>query len=110
MSGLAERHCTPVASGTPPLNRAEAEDLLDQLSGWSLARQGKGITKTYAFKDFVSAMGFANTITAIAEAQQHHPELLVSWGKVTVSLATDDIGGLSENDFIVAAKIDALNP
>ena len=82
--------------------------MLDKLSGWSLARQGKGIFKEYAFKDFADALAFVNKIGEVAEAEGHHPDITLSWGKVGVALTTHAIQGLSVNDFIVAAKVDAL--
>ena len=108
MTNLVSKKCVPCEEGTTPLNRAEAEDFLEELPGWTLTRQGKGIAKEYRFKNFAEALAFANKIGAVAEAEGHHPDLAVSWGKVGVSLSTHSIGGLSENDFILAAKIDAL--
>lgn len=91
-----------------PLEKPAAEQLLGELNGWSLSSDGKNISKEFKFKNFVQAIGFANTITPIAEAEGHHPNLFVSWGKVKVELSTHAIGGLSENDFILAAKIDSI--
>jgi len=108
MTDLTQQKCLPCEGGFPPLNRAEAEDLLDKLTGWSLARQGKGITKEYAFKDFKEALVFVNRVGEVAEAEGHHPDVSLSWGKVGISLTTHAIQGLSVNDFIVAAKVDAL--
>ncbi len=108
MTDLAEQKCVPCEGGFPPLNRGEAEDMLDKLSGWSLARQGKGIYKEYAFKDFKEALAFVNKVGEVAEGEGHHPDVSLSWGKVGVSLTTHAMQGLSVNDFIVAAKIDAL--
>lgn len=92
----------------PPLNKAETAVLLKQVNGWVPTEEGKCIIKTFTFPDFASAMRFANSIAAIAEAEAHHPDLAVSWGRVTVELSTHAIKGLSENDFILAAKIDTL--
>ena len=86
----------------------EATALLTHLSGWALARDFKNISKQFKFRDFVGAMEFANKITPIAESEGHHPDLYIGWGKVRVELTTHAIGGLSENDFILAAKIDTL--
>ena len=108
MKDLASKKCVPCEGGTMPLNRGKAEDFLEELPGWTLTRQGKGIAKEYRFKNFAEALAFANKIGAVAEAEGHHPDLTVSWGKVGVSLSTHLIGGLSQNDFILAAKIDAL--
>ena len=86
----------------------EAEAMLTHVNEWSLASDVKRISKQFKFKNFLDAMSFANKITPIVEAEGHHPDLLVGWGKVGVELSTHSIGGLSENDFILAAKIDAI--
>jgi 4a-hydroxytetrahydrobiopterin dehydratase len=104
---LAERHCVPCEGGTPALTAAEVQPLLAELDGWEV-RDGKQLTKTYRFPDFVKAVDFVNAITPVAEAEGHHPDLTVTWGQVGVTLWTHAIGGLSENDFILAAKIDRL--
>lgn len=91
-----------------PLFRQKAEELLREVPEWNLSGDAKKISRTFKFKDFRSAMEFANKIADIAEAEGHHPDLFVSWGKVGIELWTHKIGGLSENDFIIAAKIDAL--
>ena len=102
---LANKRCTPCERGTPPLTRQQAEELLKDVAGWSLSSDGKSVTKMFAFKNYVQAMDFANKITPIAEAEGHHPDLSIQWGKVRVELTTHSIEGLSENDFILAAKI-----
>ena len=104
---LAERHCVPCEGGTPPLTGSKIEPLLAELEGWEV-QEGKRLTKTYRFPDFVKAVDFVNAITPVAEAEGHHPDLTVGWGEVGVTLWTHAIGGLSENDFILAAKIDRL--
>jgi len=86
----------------------EIQKLLPQVPDWSVDREGKHLSKQYAFKDFAEAMAFANKIADIAEAEDHHPDLTVAWGKVGVDLSTHSVGGLSENDFIVAAKIEEM--
>lgn len=91
-----------------PLPREDAEKLLRELDGWNISADGTAISKVYKRKNFVDAMDFANAITPIAEAEGHHPDLAVSWGSVGITLTTHAIGGLSENDFIMAAKIDEL--
>ena len=91
-----------------PLFRTKAEEYLKDTPGWSLSGDAKKITKTFTFKNFKEALGFANKVGDIAEAEGHHPDMLVGWGKVHIELTTHAIGGLSENDFILAAKIDAL--
>ncbi len=90
-----------------PLMRKDAEKMLAQVDGWTLSADGRKILKEYRFKNFVDAMRFASTIIMpIAEREQHHPDLSIGWGRVGVSLSTHAINGLSENDFILAAKID----
>lgn len=91
-----------------PLNRAEAEVLLRQVDGWALSEDAKRLSKRFAFKDFAQALAFANAIGDIAEREGHHPDLSIGWGKVGVELTTHAIGGLSENDFTLAAKIDRI--
>jgi 4a-hydroxytetrahydrobiopterin dehydratase len=88
--------------------RDESATLLAQTPGWRIAADGLSLSREFTFKNFVEAMNFANKITPIAESEGHHPDLAVSWGKVTVTLMTHAIGGLSENDFILAAKIDSI--
>ncbi len=105
---LAEQHCVPCEGRTVPLFRTEAEEHLKEIPSWTLSDDGKTISKTVKFKDFVEAMHFANNIAQVAEMEGHHPDLLIKWGSVTISLSTHAIGGLSENDFILAAKIDQL--
>ncbi|OGG57437.1 hypothetical protein A2853_03680 [Candidatus Kaiserbacteria bacterium RIFCSPHIGHO2_01_FULL_55_17] len=105
---LAEKRCVPCEGGALPLLREEAEELLLELKGWKLSGDTKNISKELKFKNYQEAMDFANKITPIAESEGHHPDLSVGWGRVGVTLSTHAIGGLSENDFIVAAKIDGI--
>ncbi len=105
---LAQKRCVPCEGGVAPLARHAIEPLLKELNGWSLSSDSRNISKEFVFKNFVQAMEFANKITSIAEAEGHHPTLFVSWGKVKVELSTHAIKGLSENDFILAAKIDQI--
>lgn len=104
---LEQRHCRPCEGGTPPLTADQANTYLAQLRGWEI-REQKMLVKSYRFPNFVTAVDFVNAITPLAEGEGHHPDLLVAWGKVGVELWTHAIGGLSDNDFIMAAKIDAL--
>jgi 4a-hydroxytetrahydrobiopterin dehydratase len=108
---LHERHCVACKPGSPHLTRAEIEPLLEQVQGWT-AEESDGhlrLSKVYKFKGFMPAVDLVNRIAPIAEAEQHHPDLLVSWGSVTVQLWTHAAGGLTENDFILAAKLDRLS-
>jgi len=107
---LAERHCVACEPGTSPLPEAEVETLLGHLGGWTVEDAGghRQLTKTYRFKGFIPAVDFVNRIAPIAEAEGHHPDLFVSYGVVTVKLWTHAAGGLTENDFILAARIDKV--
>ena len=105
---LARRTCKPCEGGTEPLPLSAAQQLLADLRGWELA-DGKLIRKTVKCKDFVDAVSLIQKIAPIAEAEDHHPDLhLTGYRKLTIELSTHAIGGLSENDFILAAKIDQL--
>ena len=106
---LAERHCVKCGPGTPPLDQAATGRLLDELdNGWSLAVQDghQLLAKRFTFKGFMPAVDFVNRIAAVAEVEGHHPDLLVGWGYVTVQLWTHAAGGLTDNDFILAARLD----
>lgn len=108
---LSERHCVPCEGGTPALTSSEYEPLLGQLTGWSVetpAEEPPRLTKSFEFKNFVDAVAFVNEITSIAEAEGHHPDLYVRWGEVRVYLWTHAANGLTDNDFILAAKIDRV--
>jgi 4a-hydroxytetrahydrobiopterin dehydratase len=105
---LAQKRCVPCEGGVFPLARQESEPLLKQVKDWKLADDALSIAKEFKLKNFAEALAFTNKIGAVAEEEGHHPDLTVSWGKVGVSLSTHAIGGLSENDFILAAKIDTL--
>jgi 4a-hydroxytetrahydrobiopterin dehydratase len=105
---LAERHCVACKPGTPPLPGPDVEALLGRLTGWTVEEAGghQQLSKTYKFKGFIPAVDFVNRIAPIAESEGHHPDLLVGYGSVTVKLWTHAAGGLTENDFILAARID----
>ena len=105
---LAGRKCTPCEGGTTPLPPSAAEALLRDVKGWELI-DGKAIRKTVKCKDFLDAVSLIQRIAPLAEAEDHHPDLhLTGYRKLTIELSTHAIGGLSENDFILAAKIDQL--
>ncbi len=93
--------------GIKPFDRAGAEDYLKEVPGWILDADAKRISKEYKFKDFIGAMNFVQNVAEIAEMEGHHPDIHIHYNKVLLELWTHAIGGLSENDFIVAAKIDA---
>ncbi len=105
---LVQKHCVPCEGGALPLMRDESARLLAQTPGWQIAPDGLSLTREFTFRNFVEAMDFAATITPVAETEGHHPDLAIAWGKVVVTLTTHAIGGLSENDFILAAKINEL--
>ena len=107
MSKLAQKKCVPWRGGVPPLGAEEVQPLLEQLNQWE-AVENHHLKRTFTFEDFVSALGFVNRIGEIAEAEGHHPDLYLAWGRVGVEIWTHKINGLSESDFILAAKIDAL--
>ncbi|HVX96814.1 MAG TPA: 4a-hydroxytetrahydrobiopterin dehydratase [Polyangia bacterium] len=117
MTKLTEKRCVPCEGGTPPLDDAATSLLLGEVDGWRRAdapsseRAGKNeprISKQFRFEDFLGAMAFLNKMAAIAEAEGHHPDFCVHYNRVDVTLWTHSVGGLSENDFIVAAKVDAM--
>jgi len=105
---LVKKKCAPCESGTSPLTRQEAQALMGQLTSWTLSGDARWLSKEFKCKDFAEAMVFANKVAALAEEEGHHPDLGVAWGRVTIELSTHAIGGLSENDFILAAKIDGI--
>lgn len=105
---LARRQCVPCKGGVPPLAPERVASLRRQVSEeWALIG-GHHLEREFRLKDFRQALALANRIGEIAEGQRHHPDLLVSWGKLRVTLFTHAINGLHENDFILAARIDAL--
>jgi 4a-hydroxytetrahydrobiopterin dehydratase len=103
---LAEQTCMPIKAGDPPLTLQEVEDLMSLLPNWSL--KGKTISRELRFKDFRQAMDFVNKAAEVANDQDHHPDILVSYNTVLLTFTTHKIKGLSMNDFIAAAKIDLL--
>jgi 4a-hydroxytetrahydrobiopterin dehydratase len=107
---LHERHCVACKPGSPHLTGAEVERLLGQVQGWTV-EEAEGhlrLTKVFKFKGFMPGVELINRIAPIAEAEKHHPDVLLSYGSVTVWLWTHAAGGLTENDFILAAKLDQL--
>jgi 4a-hydroxytetrahydrobiopterin dehydratase len=106
VSELAKGHCKPCEGGTPPLTDAEARTRLAQLTGWEIVN-GE-ISKTYPFRNYYETMAFVNAVAWISHREDHHPDMAVGYNKCTVRYVTHAIGGLSENDFICAAKLDAL--
>ena len=107
---LGEMKCEPCRGGMPPLTDAEINQYYTQLQSWSVVEKDgiKRLEKSFKFKDFAEALAFTNSVGDIAEKQGHHPDILTEWGKVTISWWTHKINGLHRNDFIMAAKTDAL--
>ena len=106
MSDLTQKRCVPCEGGVPTLGKAQVEKLLAQVSGWSLS--GERITKECKFKNFVEAMKFVSRVADIAEQEGHHPDIHIHYNVVRFDIWTHAIDGLSENDFILAAKINEL--
>ncbi len=105
MNDLANQKCIPCEGGVAPLTKTDAEETMKHVPGWTLDAEGKHIAREFVFKDFGEAMTFVNKIADIAEKEGHHPDISIHWNKVNLNLWTHAIGGLSTNDFIVAAKI-----
>ena len=106
MSELANQECVPCKGGVPPLRDDEAQALLAQLAeGWSVV-QGHHLEKLYTFPDFQAALDFTNRVGALAQDQGHHPDVYLAWGKVRLTIWTHKIDGLTQSDFIFAAKAD----
>src|SRR3989338_11500573 len=105
---LSDKKCVACEGDTPPLTKAEAEKYLTQVSDkWHL--EDKSIWAEFKFKDFKENMAFVNKIAEIAESEGHHPDLKIYYNKLHIDLSTHAVNGLSENDFILAAKIDKIN-
>jgi 4a-hydroxytetrahydrobiopterin dehydratase len=109
MAGLAEKQCVPCRGGVPPLTAEQIKPLLAQVKGWEVV-DNHHIKKQFKFPDFKTALEFVNRVGARAEEQNHHPDIYLAWGKVEITVWTHKINGLTESDFIFAAKVDALGP
>ena len=105
---LTDKNCKPCEGGVPPLTQDDANNLLKQLDGWTL--KGNIIDKTFEFKNYYQTMAFVNAVVWVAHTEDHHPDLEVSYRFCRVRYTTHAVGGLSENDFICAAKVSALVP
>ncbi len=106
---LTSRRCAPCEGGIPPLGTEQVRDYLRQLPGWTLADNGTRIRRSWRVKDFATALDFFNRVGKVAEDEDHHPDLhLANYRDVTIELSTHAIGGVSENDIILAAKINEL--
>jgi len=104
---LAEKHCVPCRGGVPALKGEALDKLKSQVTGWQVVNDHH-LVKSYSFPDFLTALAFVNRAAAIAEAEGHHPDLLLSWGKVEAKIWTHKVDGLTESDFILAAKLDGI--
>ena len=107
MTTLSAKSCVPCKGGVPPLTHEQIIPLLDELRGWEVLENHR-LVKSYDFPDFITALAFVNSIGEIAEDEGHHPDISLTWGKVGLQIYTHKINGLTESDFILAAKIDEL--
>jgi len=105
---LAEKKCMPCKGGVPALQGQELRALQQKVPHWTVANQHH-LHRQFTFADFKQALEFVNRVGAVAEEQGHHPDILLAWGKVEITLWTHKVDGLTESDFIMAAKIDRLN-
>jgi len=109
MTALRDLRCRAFPPGTPPLDAARAAELCALLApGWRIAEDGRSIRRAFGFDDFYQTMAFVNAVAWIANAEDHHPDLEVGYNYCRMAFSTHTVGGLSENDFICAAKVDAL--
>ena len=107
MTELAERQCIPCRGGVPPMKGDEIEKFLGQLEGWQVVNEHH-LLKIFRFKDFRESLEFVDHVGALAEEQGHHPDICFGWGKAEITIWTHKIDGLTESDFVLAAKIDKL--
>jgi 4a-hydroxytetrahydrobiopterin dehydratase len=105
---LQSKICTPCRGGIPPLAGQEAQRYLAQVPGWALVDEGRGIERSFRFKNFKEALDFVAKLGALAESEGHHPDISFGWGEARVTWKTRKIKGLHENDFIMAAKTNEL--
>jgi len=108
MDPLRSQRCTPQPAGTPALAGGELHSLLPQTPAWQVTTDGKALTREFRFKNYYETIAFVNALAWIAHRQDHHPDLEVHYNRCLVRFSTHSVGGLSRNDFICAARIDAL--
>lgn len=108
MSELKTKRCLPCEGGVDPLNPAQVAEYLGDLDGWTVHGEGTEIRKDFVFEDYYRTMAFVNAVAWMAHLENHHPDLEVGYGHCLVRYTTHAVGGLSENDFICAAKVEAL--
>ncbi len=106
--GLTEKTCVPCQGGIAPLTKSAAEGYMSQVPGWVLSDGADRISKNFEFRDFLGAIDFVNRVGALAEEEGHHPDISFGWGYADITFFTHKIKGLHENDFIMAAKVNAL--
>jgi 4a-hydroxytetrahydrobiopterin dehydratase len=106
---LTSKPCVPCSEGTPPLSEERAKELSRDVPGWTLAPGEPRLEREFTFPEFAPAIAFVHKVAQVAEKEGHHPDIHIHYNKVKLVLWTHSIGGLSENDFIVAAKINALD-
>ena len=109
MSDFIQKHCKPCSATTPPLEKGDVQRFLKEIHPDWKSIKDKKIFREFQFKNFTIALDFVNLIGKIAEEEGHHPDIFLSWGKVRVEIWTHKIEALSENDFILAAKIDKVD-
>ncbi len=107
MTELASKECVPCKGGTPPLKGEELDDLRRQVPEWEVVEEHH-LRRRFRFKNFREALGFVNRVGGLAEEQGHHPDISFGWGYAEVTIYTHKIDGLTESDFIFAAKVDTL--
>ena len=104
---LATGHCVPCTKATAPLTKTQYEPLLAQLEGWQVV-EGHHLARDFRFKNFRQALAFVNEVGEIAETEGHHPDIHFTWGRARIEIFTHAIDGLSDSDFVLAAKIDRI--
>lgn len=107
MSELAERQCVPCRGGVPPMKSEQINEMSSQLPDWQVVGEHH-LQREYRFKDFRESLDFVNRVGELAEEQGHHPDICFGWGKADITIWTHKIDGLTESDFVLAAKIDKL--
>src|SRR2546423_8669170 len=108
MSELAERQCVPCRGGVPPMKGEQINEMASQLPDWQVVNEHQ-LQRNYRFKDFRESLDFVNRVGELAEEQGHHPDICFGWGKADITIWTHKIDGLTESDFVLAAKIDKLH-
>jgi 4a-hydroxytetrahydrobiopterin dehydratase len=105
---LAQAHCLPLKGSEHKLTQARVAELILEVPGWDLVEEGRALCKTFKFDNYYQTMAFVNALAYVAHTEDHHPDLGVHYNRAVVRYSTHDVGGLSENDFICAAKADLL--